>query len=272
VTEDFTRAGRVKTNGGHRDEFPVIKLNEIRQWRTGSYDYNVMTSSFVPLDGSQPRGIPTKISFSSQEWCGQIWEQLRVNEGVAGRVQHSYFDGEADWNESIPFTEGALFADPMPLLVRGLTGPLLEPCTERTIPWLRSAFDRRLNHEPSLWGRATLKRSNSTTTISVPAGTFSVTEWSADDGTDRTQWFVEEAPPHRLIAWQVGDGERGELTGITRSAYWKKKKSSDQSLRHILGLRSGLDSSPPEGVSGEESPSQLSGDRGADAAPGSPSP
>ena len=231
VTEDFTRAGRVKTNGGNRDEYPVVKLNEIRHWQTGSYDYNVMTSSFLPLDGSNPRGLPTKISFSSQEWCGHIWEQLRVDESGAGRVQHSYFDGEADWTETLPITKDSLFADPMPLIVRGLTGPLMKPGEVRTIPWMRSSFDRRLNHEPNLWGQARLERSLEAMSITVPAGQFQVTEWKVDDGVDQTSWFVEVEAPHRLIAWEVSDGERGELTGAVRSSYWQKKRIADPALR-----------------------------------------
>lgn len=236
VTEDFTRAARVKSDGGHFDEFPVVKLNEVRDWTTGLYDYNVMTSVFLPLDGSLPRGLPTKISFSSQEWCGQIWEQLRINGSAAGRTMHSYFDGEADQHESIPIPEGGVFADAMPLLVRGLVGDMLQPGESTAVPWMRSALDRRLLHENSLWGRAELQRSEASSTMDVPAGSFEVETWTVQDPTGTSSWYVEQAAPHRLIGWSRSNGERGDLTGSIRSPYWKQNKGGDEALRLQLGL------------------------------------
>ena len=59
VTETLTAAQRVKSDGGHPDEFPVIKLNEVRDFQTGLYDYNALTSAFLALDGSLPLGLPT---------------------------------------------------------------------------------------------------------------------------------------------------------------------------------------------------------------------
>src|SRR4029078_6957455 len=76
VTEDFTDAQRVKSDGGHEDEYPVLKVNEARDFQTGVYDYNVMTSAFVRIDGKGAFGMPVKVSTSIQEWCGHVYEQL----------------------------------------------------------------------------------------------------------------------------------------------------------------------------------------------------
>jgi len=252
VTEDFTRAGRVKTDGGHRDEFPVIKLNAVRDWQTGVYDYNVMTSTFLPLDGSARRGVPTKISFSSQEWCGHIWEQLRIDGSAAGRTSHSYFDGEADHYESLAIPERGTFADAMPLLVRGLVGDLLQPGEQVEVPWLRSAMNRHLNHEHTLWGPARLSRSLKTTELKVPAGEFIVETWTATDSTGTTTWLVEAAPPRRLIAWETSDGERAELTGVLRSSYWTQNKPGDEALRAKLGLPTADGKEPKSGLNRDD--------------------
>lgn len=252
VTEDFTRAGRVKTDGGHHDEFPVLKLNAVRDWQTGIYDYNVMTSTFLPLDGSVRRGLPTKVSFSSQEWCGHIWEQLRIDGSAAGRTSHSYFDGEADHYESLAIPEGGTFADAMPLLVRGLVGELLKPGDRVEVPWLRSAMNRHLNHENTLWGRAILERRLETTEVEVPAGRFVTETWTATDQAGTTTWFVEAAAPRRLIAWETSDGERAELTGVLRSTYWNQNKPGDEALRAELGLSSLDDTKPAEGVNPDD--------------------
>ena len=252
VTEDFTRAGRVKTDGGHRDEYPVLKLNAIRDWQTGVYDYNVMTSTFLPLDGSVRRGVPTKISFSSQEWCGHIWEQMRIDGSAAGRTSHSYFDGEADHYESLAIPEGGTFADAMPLLVRGLLGEFIGAGEELEVPWLRSAMNRHLNHENTLWGRATLSRSSETVATEVPAGRFVTETWTASDGKSTTTWFVEADAPHRIIAWETSEGERAELTGSVRSSYWTKNNPGDEALRAQLGLLLPDRAEPNEALSGDD--------------------
>ena len=236
VTEDFTRAARVKSDGGHADEFPVLKLNEVRDWTTGIYDYNVMTSTFLPLDGSLVRGQPTKISFSSQEWCGHVWEQMRINKSVAGVSRHSYFDGEADRNESVTIPEYGLFADAMPLLVRGLVGDLMPAGSEHRVPWLRSALDRRLDHLSTLWTPATLKRSAEAIEVEVPAGSFTVEVWTLAVADEQTTWWVEVAAPKRLIGWERNDGERAVLTGSIRTPYWRQNREADEGLRAGLGL------------------------------------
>src|SRR4051812_35432527 len=70
VTEDFSDSLRVKADPGKHppsDVYPVLKLNFIRDFQTGIYDYNVMTSTFLK---TEDHFAPVKISFSSQEWCG----------------------------------------------------------------------------------------------------------------------------------------------------------------------------------------------------------
>ena len=54
VTEDFDEDARVKSDRGGAGTVPVLKLNEARDFQTGLYDYNAMTSTFVPLAGGLP--------------------------------------------------------------------------------------------------------------------------------------------------------------------------------------------------------------------------
>src|SRR5262245_36726366 len=72
VTEDFSDSLRVKADPGRHppsDVYPVLKLNEVRDFQTGIYDYNVMASTFVRTEwrGGPPFPL-VKTSFSSQEW------------------------------------------------------------------------------------------------------------------------------------------------------------------------------------------------------------
>ncbi len=240
VTEDFTAQQRVKSDGGHGDEYPVIKLNEVRDFQTGFYDYNVMTSSFLALDGRLPRGVPTKLSFSMQEWCGHAYEQLlfdATDQGVqARRTAHSYFDGEADRSDRPAVPAGMVSADALPMLVRGLTGTLVEPGASRTVPLLPRLLDLRMQHEALSWPQATITRAAQAHTREVPAGSFEVERWTVQEGELTTTFEVETAPPHRLVAWSRSDGEEAVLTGVVRRAYWQDNQAGGEALRAELGL------------------------------------
>src|SRR5262245_29695790 len=73
VNEEMSDALRVKADPGKHpptDILPVLKLNAIRDFQTGIYDYNVMTSVFARIVPGWP---VAKVSFSSQEWCGHVY-------------------------------------------------------------------------------------------------------------------------------------------------------------------------------------------------------
>src|SRR5678815_4531164 len=73
VTEDFSDSLRVKADPGKHpasDVYPVLKLNFVRDFQTGVYDYNVMTSTFLKTESGF---APAKVSFSAQEWCGHTY-------------------------------------------------------------------------------------------------------------------------------------------------------------------------------------------------------
>jgi hypothetical protein len=73
--------------------------------------------------------------------------------------------------------------------------------------------------------------------LALPAGVFQA--WTVtvvpEDGV-QTVWYVEEAPPHRLLGWQREDGEAGWMTGSLRTAYWQQHREGDEALRVALGL------------------------------------
>lgn len=159
VTEDFAPGPMVKSDGGHGDAFPVLKLNRVEDFQTGIYDYNAMTSVFLPLDGSVARGGPAKLAFSMQEWCGSVYEHWIQRGREWTWTSHSYFDGEADQERVGSVPPGAVVEDAWPLLIRGVVGELLKPGEERVVPWLPGAMERRLGHRPLEWTEAKIARS-----------------------------------------------------------------------------------------------------------------
>jgi len=236
VTEDFTLASRVKSDGGHPDQVPVLKLNHVRDFQTGIYDYNAMTSAFLVLDGSQVLGQPTKLSVSVQEWCGHAYEQLTVTDGWLDWTSHSYFDGEADQDLRVEVPVTGLFADALPLVVRGLAGELQPLGTTRSVPYLPAGLDRRFRHSPFGWQRATVTRAAGEPVDSV-LGRVATEVWTvAEQGGPTTTWTVQGEPPRTLLGWSRTDGEQAVLTGVVRTAYWQQHREGDEALRRELGL------------------------------------
>ena len=242
VTETFSERQRVKVDASSHpanDQVSVMKLNAVLDFPTGIYDYNIMTSSFIALEprAGRPSGAPMKISFSSQEWCGHVYQQL-LFDGDGVRTQaHSYFAGEADQSGALAYPEGGVSADVLWLWARGLAAPELQPGESVRRPFLRSLQQARLKHQPVTWGAVTLSRGAETRTVRVPAGEFEARVMRAEPtvGPSRT-FYVEAASPHRLVKWERSDGAEGVLLGSERSKYWRLNHPEGRAAREKIGL------------------------------------
>jgi hypothetical protein len=245
VTETFSDAERVKADPGRHpksDEIPVMKLNLVEDFATGIYDYNLMTSTFValvPFHG-RPAGSPVKVSFSSQEWCGNAYQQILLDDRTLRSTSHSYFDGEADRAETAVYPEGAVLEDALFHWARGLAAPRLAPGESRDVALLRSTSLVRLRHLPLVWEEARLARGPSTSKMAVPAGEFDVDTYTAEvrgDAARRWTFSVEAAEPHRLVRFERDDGLRADLVRAERMAYWRMNGAKFVPELERLGLR-----------------------------------
>jgi hypothetical protein len=234
VTETFTDAQRVKSDGGHDDEYPVVKLNEVRDFQTGVYDYNAMTSTFVPLSGQRSWGQPVKITTSVQEWCGHVWEQANVNSSSMEWQLRSYFDGEADQEGSRPVPEGAVFADAMPLVARGMTQGGLKAGESRQHPWFPSLLQRRLSHDRGDFVTATISRS-AEHQAQGPTGPVAAYTVTATVGGESSTWTIAAAQPNQLLGWERSSGEKATLRAVQRMKYWELNGVGDE--QHLEKLK-----------------------------------
>ena len=94
VTEPFSDSKRVKANDPAKnpeDSFDVLKLNLVRDFQTGIYDYNTMVSVFARSSDF----TPVKITFTSAEWCGHVYEELLLGPGGITGQFYSYFEDES---------------------------------------------------------------------------------------------------------------------------------------------------------------------------------
>jgi hypothetical protein len=234
VTETFSDALRVKADPGrHRasDEVPVMKLNLVQDFPTGLYDYGLMTSTFTSLAPFRGRGAGSavKVSFSAQEWCGHVYQQILPDARRVRSTSHSYFDGEADRDETLGYPAGAVFEDALLSWARGFAGPRLAPGASVEAAMLRSAETVRLRHAPLEWEPTTLSRSPGTSSIQVPAGAFEVDTYTAAVGGSMPRTWtihVEAAAPHRLVRWETSEGKRAELVASERLRYWEMNGGS----------------------------------------------
>lgn len=241
VTETFSESDRVKASSGRHppsDEFLVMKLNLVKDFQTGIYDYNVMTSAFSALKARYGRaaGALTKLTFSSQEWCGQVFDELLFSKDGLRHRSFSYFDGEGDRSRELEVPEGGIDFDRLFIAVRQLPEPLLERGATRELPIFERLERSRFRHRTAAWRPGRIHRRAETASIEVPAGRFEVDVYEVAVADESYRFDVEAAFPHRLVRWTGPDGEKAELLGSMRSKYWQQNAEGDERLLKELGF------------------------------------
>ncbi|MEZ4888816.1 MAG: hypothetical protein R3E32_29085 [Chitinophagales bacterium] len=113
VTEDFRTDIQVKLeNEANKDKaINVMKLNFMRNFPTGIYDYSALTSVFTPANGDKNSKC-LKVTNSVQEWCGHVFTQLNWTEGKKYDVKSfSYFeaDGDKTFELKTPYLEDEIW-------------------------------------------------------------------------------------------------------------------------------------------------------------------
>lgn len=218
VSETFANSLRVKSDPGVRDpkdEFPVMKLNLVEDFQTGVYDYNLMLQSFVALAGvnGRPPGVATKVAWSSQEWCGNLFKQATLNKGNVQVTSHSYFDGEGDQSvtEASP-ADAVLAEDALMLWARRMAWPVLRDGETREVPALLAMQAARFKKGPLQWGKASLSRTSS--------GEVDVYRAKLSDGRERT-FEVEKTAPYRIVRYGTSEGLNAVLLATERMKYWE---------------------------------------------------
>ncbi|MEM1025095.1 MAG: hypothetical protein AAGD10_02970 [Myxococcota bacterium] len=239
VTEPFSESDRVKADDGRHpdsDVFQVLKLNAVKDYQTGIYDYNLMTSVFMGLEGHGGRGPgrPAKITFSAQEWCGNTFEELLFAPERITRRGFSYFDGEGDQTEELALPANGITAAQLPILVRGIPEPL-EPGVSIQRPLLRDFEIAVLEHRGHAVEMATIERSKERQSVQTPAGRFEVHEVVVRSPSGSWVYQVEEAFPHRIIRWR-GPRDAGELQGVARLPYWQLNGEGGEAALRRIGL------------------------------------
>ena len=242
VSETFSDSQRVKADPGRHpkaDEFPVMKLNWQKNFQTGIYDYSEMLSSFLGLGaiGGRPPGTLTKLTFSRQEWCGQMFAQALFDPTRIRVSGSSYFDGDADLSQTLALQPEGISEDGLAFWARGMAAPFLKPGESRDVPFLTSLRSARDAHQPLAWSRIHLTRNATLQKLETPAGEFEVETFSAQLANGKGfVFFVEKDSPYRIIRWQFTSGEAAELIASERVKYWELNRPGGEVALRSLGL------------------------------------
>ncbi|GAA4408233.1 hypothetical protein GCM10023187_29810 [Nibrella viscosa] len=237
VTEDFRTDKQVKaeTDEGKGRATNVLKLNAIRKFVTGIYDYSVYTSVFTPIDRKLfPNTL--KVSTSVQEWCGHSYLQLNYRSSGYQVSGHSYFENEVTDDYRV---SKALLEDELWTLIR-LTPDKLPVGAIKLIPATQSA---RLRHKTLSVLDATATLADYTGNTFPGSGLKSYTVDYKEDGHTLTILF-ENAFPHRIAGWEETSLSRNKpltsravLQKTIQTDYWNHNTPADTVLRQSLGVQ-----------------------------------
>lgn len=226
VTEDFSANKQVKLDAvpeGSDQRAPVLKLNLIRRFETGIYDYSIMQSVFTPTDTSGVATRSLKTTTSIQDWCGQVFVQCNAGAEDYRIQSFSYFESEGDTDTRL---RPGLLEDELWTLIRLNPDALADKKT--TV--LPSVAYARLRHKPLQPEEAQIgiKRN----------GAESELQLTYRNIPRRLVIRFETAFPHRILGWEETDNGRLSSRGVLRNtllnAYWQHNGRADSTLRATL--------------------------------------
>lgn len=241
VTEDFLTEKQVKKESGNMPSVSVLKLNMMKKFVTGIYDYSIMTSIFTPMEYTK-HPATLKSTFSSQDWCGQSFSQMNLKGRDLNYQTRSYFQNEGDTAISMEATY--VEED---IWTRARIEPQMLPLGK--INMVPSQEFLRLNHgelKPEK-AQATLYLQVSDTEQNREIYIYTLTY---PDLGRSIQLKIQSAFPFKILSWeevlhadnpQKQQTTTATLTHSEHRPYWQENHVKDEALRDSLGLRYRID-------------------------------
>lgn len=217
----------------------VIKLNSLRRFPTGIYDYAVMTTVFSVADShlGHPRFQAARVTNTVQEWCGQVFQRMDLRRDGWHFLLHSYFEAEGDQELVLP-AKGTDLEDNLWVKIRELDGEWLAPGSSIELSLIPAMWEDRKTHDPPEAHPARLTKGE-VVDFETPLGTFRAFPWSWSLPGRTVLVWIEARGAHRVLGWQDNRGGSGRLASSERTAYWKHNGNDASDRRAALGL-------PPE--------------------------
>lgn len=234
VTEDFLTDKQVKKEKDQNSKFTsVLKVNFIKRFVTGIYDYSMMSSVFTPVNiSAYPNSL--KVTNSNQDWCGQTFTQLNMVNNKYSIKRFSYFEDESD---EIYETEKTFLEDEICTRIR-IAAESLPVGKIKIIP--STMISRLMHFKPmpidAVADISENPKGQKVYTVNYPS-------------MNRTlKIFFTKTFPYSIEGWEESykDGfgdkatmltSKGEKIQTVITDYWKKNSVADSLLRKQLGLQ-----------------------------------
>ena len=227
VTEDFSSSKQVKLDdpaSAGNDKVPVLKLNHIRRFVTGIYDYSMMQSVFTPVDLKKNKNT-LKLSTTAQDWCGHSFTQLNLEGEKYRATGFSYFESVGD---NVKKIKTALLEDELWNRIR--IAP--ENIPTGTVEVIPSTFFSHLHHAGMKPKQARIQYEKGAEI------SYIILEYLHLERSLRIGFETEF--PHKILEWKEEmDGRlesSGKLKATMKAAYWRKHDNSHVHLRDSLRL------------------------------------
>lgn len=205
----------VKADTPRADGYEVLKLNHVRDVRTGIYEYHQMASVYL----DRRRGELVKMSTTSSEACGITTGHL-----VDGRLStRSYFDGQGAREEVYP---GGLPDDGLPALLR----ELIAGEAPREIEVFPSLLAARLPElEPRRWRLSRRAvAAEGAPGVGGEGATVAAVELLLTSGDEQRRYVFAGESPHPLLEYTASDGTSYRVARCERLAYWQRNRPGDE--------------------------------------------
>lgn len=236
VTEDFLPERQVKDESGQKGAIKILKLNSVKKFETGIYDYSVMGSTFTPIDY---RKFPytLKTSFSSQDWCGQVFSQLNLQDRNLSYQSRSYFEKEGDIDTTLAAT---YFEEDVWTRMR--IEPQMLPLGE--VDMIPAQEFLRLMHVPFRSYKAKAVLLLQVGDQKAPEERY-VYRIEFPELGRTMEWICESEFPFKILSWEERienrDGKieitSAKLTKSLKNSYWERNRNADSGLRDSLQLK-----------------------------------
>ncbi|UKN00461.1 septum formation inhibitor Maf [Paracrocinitomix mangrovi] len=228
VTEPFSKTYNTKADEERDDNVSVLKMNFTKNFVTGIYPYSIMSSVFYPVNKIEHA---TKLSCSTQEWCGQTYMEMIRNRDFDVTI-NSYFEGESVNHSHQPLN---ILEDEIWTMIR--VRPEQLPVGEQKIipafSYLRLAHKKLTPYQC----KCSKKVEDDITIYSM-----SYPEIERD-----VEIQFETKFPHKILKWKEAypcgsceSQEKLESSGVLMESmkidYWNKNSKADSLSRFKLGL------------------------------------
>lgn len=238
VTEDFRLDKQVKLESNDKEKAtPVLKLNFIKKFITGIYDYSMYTSVFTPVK-TNTFPATLKVTNTNQEWCGQSFLQLNYRQNGYQLLGKSYFENEVDDESHL---EHAILEDELWTKIRLLSIDQLPTGNMFMIPSMTSLRLRHRNIQAEM-ARISLEPYTGDSTFRGQSLIHYKIHYP-ESKRDLSIYFEKEFP-HLIVGWaETYETKKTMLTSkavlkaTIQNPYWEKNMAKDTVYRKLLKIK-----------------------------------